>query len=88
MPSGRFFANGAWLCCAALAHNLIRWAVTIGGPTDELVVARTVRARLVAVPARLVNRAGTPTLRCPSRWPWAPWFTRRLAALRALPDTG
>ena len=24
VPSGHFFANGAWLCCAVLAHNLIR----------------------------------------------------------------
>jgi Transposase DDE domain group 1 len=90
VPSGQFSANGAWLCCAVLAHNLLRWAVTIGepAPVDELVVARTVRTRLVAVPARLVNRAGTPTLRGPLRWPWAGWFTRRLAVLRALPDTG
>jgi hypothetical protein len=90
MPSGRFFANGAWLCCAALAHNLIRWTVTIGlpRPVDQLTVARTVRTCLVAVPARLVNRAGTLTLRGPAGWPWAGWFTRRLACLRALADTG
>jgi hypothetical protein len=90
VPSGQFFANGAWLCCAVLAHNLVRWTVTVGtqGPVDELIVARTVRTQLIAVPARLVNRAGTPTLRGPLRWPWAGWFTRRLAALRALPDTG
>ena len=24
-PSGQFFANAAWLGCAVLAHNLIRW---------------------------------------------------------------
>jgi hypothetical protein len=24
-PSGRFFANAAWLAMAALAHNLVRW---------------------------------------------------------------
>jgi hypothetical protein len=23
VPSGQFFANGAWLCCAVLAHNLL-----------------------------------------------------------------
>ncbi len=32
VPSGRFFANGASLACAVLAHNLIRWTVTIGLP--------------------------------------------------------
>jgi Transposase DDE domain group 1 len=90
VPSGQFFANGAWLCCAVLAHNLLRWTVTVGrrSPIEELTVARTVRARLIAVPGRLVNLAGTPTLRGPLRWPWAGWFTSRLAALRALPDTG
>jgi hypothetical protein len=90
VPSGHFFANGAWLCCAVLAHNLLRWTVTIGrrSPLDELIVARTVRTRLIAIPARIVNRAGTPTLRGPLLWPWAGWFIRRLAVLRALPDTG
>ena len=62
VPSGNFSANGAWLCCAVLAHNLLRWSVTLGrrSPIDELVVARTVRTRLIAIPARLVNLAGTP----------------------------
>jgi len=87
VPSGHFFANGAWLCCAVLAHNLIRWSATLGQPRSplELIVARTVRTRLVAVPGRLVNRSGTPTLCGPRHWPWAQLFTRRLACLRALP---
>jgi hypothetical protein len=89
VPSGQFFANGAWLCCAVLAHNLLRWSVTIGrrSPMDELTVARTVRTRLIAIPGRLVNRSGTPTLRGPLHWPWAGWFTSRLVALRALLNT-
>jgi len=86
IPSGHFFANGAWLCCAVLAHNLTRWTVTIGqrAPVDQLTVARTVRTRLIAVPGRLVNHAGTPTLRGPLNWPWRHWFVRRLDALRVL----
>jgi hypothetical protein len=90
VPSGRFFANGAWLCCAVLAHNLIRWTVTIGlpRPVDQLTVARTVRTCLLGVPGRIINRAGRLVLRCPASWPWAGWFTRRLEHLRALPDTG
>jgi len=91
IPSGDFFANGAWLQCAVLAHNLTRWNVTVGqpGPLDQLTVARTVRTRLIAVPGRLVNHAGTPTLRAPLNWPWRHWFARRLDALRALqPQTG
>jgi hypothetical protein len=52
VPSGRFSANGAWLCCAVLAHSLIRWTVTAGlpRPVDELTVARTVRTCLSASP--------------------------------------
>ena len=86
VPSGNFSANGAWLCCAVLAHNLIRWTTTIGqpGPVTELTVARTVRTRLIAMPARLVNRSGTPTLRCPTGWPWARQFAEILTRLRAL----
>jgi len=91
VPSGNFDANSAWLQCAVLAHNLIRWTATIGGPSpvEELTVARTVRTRLVAIPGRLVNLAGTMTLRGPLGWPWEQWFHRRLDRLRALqPLTG
>jgi len=86
IPSGHFFANGAWLCCAVLAHNLIRWTTTLGQahPVDHLTVARTVRTRLIAIPARLVNKSGTLVLRGPSHWPWAQLFTRRLERLRTL----
>ena len=85
-PSGNFSANAAWLCCAVLAHNLIRWSAVLGGlvEDDTLVVARTLRTRYYSVPARLVNRSGTPTLRGPSQWPWARSFTRALTNLRAV----
>lgn len=91
VPSGNFSANSAWLQCAVLANNLIRWTATIGEPepAEQHPVAATVRRQLIDVPGRLVNHAGTPTLRGPLNWPWANWFTRRLAALRKLePLTG
>ena len=86
-PSGRFFANAAWLACAVLAHNLIRWTDQLGGTRhgDQLTVARTVRARLIALPGRLVNHSGRPTLRLPRDWPWAHAFTLALARVRNLP---
>ena len=86
-PSGQFSANAAWLCCAVLAHNLIRWTVRLGDvhPDDQLTVARTIRARLIALPGRIVNRSGHPTLRLPTRWPWARQFLTALARLRAIP---
>ena len=64
---------------------MMRWTTRLGGhDTDRLVVARTIRTRLLALPGRLVNRGGQPTLRLPSRWPWAHRFATILDALRAL----
>ena len=40
-------------------------------PEDHLVVARTVRTRFLSVPGRMIDIAGTPTLRAPLEWPWA-----------------
>ena len=74
------------MCCAVLAHNLIRWSAGLGGLVDgdTLVVAATLRTRYFSVPGRLVNRSGRPTLRMPTRWPWAVSFTRALANLRSV----
>ena len=91
VPSGRFHANAAWLQCAVLAHNLTRWTAILGHVRvdDQLVVARSVRTRLLGMPGRLVNRSGRSTLRLPSNWPWATTFVNALIALRDLqPATG
>ena len=86
-PSGRFFANAAWLGCAVLAHNLIRWTARLGDvhPADQLTVARTIRTRLLSLPGRLVNRSRHWTLRLPARWPWADTFNTALDRIRSLP---
>jgi hypothetical protein len=86
-PSGRFFANAAWLACAVLAHNLIRWTARLGHihPADQLTVTRTVRTRLLVLPGRLVNRSGRHILRLPARWPWATTFNVALDRIRSLP---
>ncbi len=87
MPSGRFAANGAWLACAVLAHNLLRWTAILGGvvASEELTVARSMRTRLIGIPARLVNRSGNSVLRMPEYWPWADAFLRALRRVRAVP---
>jgi hypothetical protein len=88
-PSGRFAANGAWLACAVLAHNTIRWFARLGGlhPKGQtLTVAATIRTRFLTLPGRLVNHSGTPTLRLPTLWPWAHRFTRALTQIRSLPQ--
>jgi hypothetical protein len=87
VPSGQFFANAAWLLCAVLAHDLIRWTDMLGEltPAEQFTVSRTVRTRFLCVPGRLISRSGTPTLRAPLEWPWAKAFARALNLLRNLP---
>ena len=91
VPSDNVHANSAWLQCAVLAHNMIRWTA-IAGKVDvdyQLVVARILRARLLAIPGRLVNRSGRSSLRMPTNWPWSTSFITALDALRRLePATG
>jgi PII-like signaling protein len=86
-PSGRFFANAAWLGCAVIAHNLIRWTARLGDvhPADQLTVTGTIRTRLFALPGRLVNHSRRWILRLPARWPWATTFHTALARIRSLP---
>ncbi len=86
-PSGRFFANAAWLACAVLAHDLTRWSARLGQlhPADQLTVSRSVRTRVFSVPGRLVNRSGRTVLRLPQGWPWASTFLGALERLRSLP---
>jgi hypothetical protein len=86
-PSGQFFANAAWLSCAVLAHNLIRWTARLGDlhPDTQLTVTRTIRTQLFAIPGRLVNRSRRWVLRLPARWPWATSFNTALDRIRSLP---
>lgn len=87
-PSGQFFANAAWLGCAVLAHNIIRWTARLGDvhPDGQLTSARTVRTQLLDLPGRLVNRSGQRVLRLPARWPWATTFHTALEHVRSLPQ--
>jgi hypothetical protein len=84
-PSGKFYANAAWTVIAALAHNLLRWTTLIGLPDTTMRAARTLRRRLLTIPARLTRSARRSTLRMPARWPWAHDFLAALARLRTLP---
>jgi DDE family transposase len=84
-PSGKFAANAAWLVIATLAHNLLRWVAAIGlGARQELVVAKTLRRTLLALPGRITRSARRLVLHLPVGWPWAPWFELALARLRCV----
>jgi hypothetical protein len=68
VPSGQFFANAAWLVCAALAHNLIRWTAMLGEITpDDQLVRGPHRAHPVSSPFRAAWSAVRACRRCAPR---------------------
>lgn len=83
-PSGRFFANCAWVVIAALAHNLVRWVAQIGLGWSGQVVGATIRRRYLALPGRITQSGRRRMLHLPTRWPWRGAFLTALARLRAV----
>lgn len=69
-PSARFTANSAWAVLAAIAFNLTRAAGVLASRFHAKARTATIRAQLIAVPARIANRARTWMLHLPRNWPW------------------
>lgn len=86
-PSGRWGANGAWLVCNVLAHNLARWTSRLG-LGDPRPMTKTLRRRFLSAPGRVTRSARRSTLHLPARWPWARSFTTALSNIRALTAPG
>ena len=82
LPSGKFWANSAWLVCAAMAFNLTRAAGTLASAFHAKATTGTIRAQLIAVPGRLARSARRLTVHLPQRWPWADAWTRMLHGSR------
>ena len=59
MPSAVFTANSAWTVLAAIAFNLTRAAGVLASRFHAKARMATIRAQLIAVPARIANRART-----------------------------
>lgn len=75
-PSGVFTANSAWAVLAAIAFNLTRAAGVLASKFHARARTATIRAHLIAVPARIANRARSWLLHLPRNWPWQPdWET-------------
>lgn len=85
-PSGKFQANAAWAALATLAHNMLRWIAILGEDHDSILVAKTIRRRLIQIPGRLTRSARRVTLHLPARWPWKDAFEQILERIRTLPQ--
>jgi hypothetical protein len=80
LPSGSFTANAAWLVCAAMAFNLTRAAGCLASLFHARATTATIRAQLIAVPARLARSARRLSLHLPRDWPWEQAWQRLFAA--------
>lgn len=68
LPSGHFWANSAWLVCAAMAFNLTRAAGALASTFHAKATTNTIRAHLITVPGRLARSARRLTLHLPTDW--------------------
>ena len=82
LPSGKFWANSAWLVCATIAFNLTRAAGTLASAFHAKATTGTIRAHLINIPARLARSARRLTLHLPESWPWQHAWQRLLAETR------
>ncbi len=74
LPSGKFWANSAWLVCATIAFNLTRTAGVLASTFHARATTATIRAQLINVPGRLARSARQLVLHLPTDWPWhADW---------------
>jgi Transposase DDE domain group 1 len=87
LPSGHFWANSAWLVCAAMAFNLTRAAGTLASAFHARATTGTIRAQLINVPARLARSGRRLTAHLPTDWPWEHGWQRLLAGSTGPPLT-
>jgi hypothetical protein len=87
LPSGKFAANSAWLVLAAMAFNLTRAAGALASAFYAKATTATIRAQLIAVPARLARSARRLRLHLPRDWPWKTDWTQLFHATCGPPAT-
>jgi hypothetical protein len=85
LPSGHFWANSAWLVCAAIAFNLTRAAGALASTVHARATTGTIRAQLITIPGRLARSARRLTLHLPTTWPWQKAWERLAGAAKSPP---
>ncbi len=70
-----------------MAYNLTRAAGILAAGTFTQARTGTIRAKLVAVPARIASSARRIRIRLPESWPWQQSFERLFTAIRPPPKT-
>jgi Transposase DDE domain group 1 len=76
LPSGSFAANSAWLVLATIAFNLTRAAGALASTFHAKATTATIRAQLIAVPARRARTTRRLRMHLPRDWPWETAWNR------------
>jgi hypothetical protein len=85
LPTAHAGRNAAWLQLAAIAVTLTAWLRHLALDGDlKLAEPKTLRFRLLAVPARLVHHARYLIVKIPTGWAWADDLTDAWDRLQAL----
>jgi hypothetical protein len=72
LPSREYAINQAWVQIVAVAADLIAWLQLLALDGDlAKVEPKTLRFRMLHLPARLVRGGRQRHLRLPATWPWA-----------------
>ena len=85
-PSREFAINQAWLQALSIAADLTAWLSLLSLP-DRIKECepKSLRYRLLHVPARLTRGARRQRLRIPATWPWAEPIKAVFDAITAIP---
>jgi hypothetical protein len=86
LPSHAWSVNLAWCTAVSIAVDLLAWLKLLGLPTDLAdCEPRTLRYRVLHVPARLTRGQRRRKLRLPKAWPWSNALQTAITRIRALP---
>jgi DDE family transposase len=88
LPSREFAINQAWVQIAALAADLTCWLQLIAlhdSPDLARAEPKTLRFRMLHVPAQLHRGGRQRRLRIPTGWPWAAQIATAFARIVAIP---
>jgi DDE family transposase len=86
LPSKSWAVNKAWCAAVCIAVDLIAW-LRLYALTGALAKAepKTLRYRLLYIPARLVHARRYRWLRLPRTWPWATQLATAIDTIRRMP---
>ena len=86
LPSRQFQINAAWCTAVSIAADLTAWLRLLA--LDGALAAaepKTLRYRLLHVPARLTTSGRRRHLRIPSNWPWAEALATAFTRINTIP---